>query len=215
MNEPDLRCYHHPERPATDQCDRYGDYLCTDCASEHDGQHVCRRCHRDLQHHILPVWACVLCIAAFLAGFAWLPLLSEWWARGPYPDLRWYVTAASSVVAICAAVGVCFESSTCKLALYAIILSAIGAAQLWIFECSVVMLSGIRLQIECRFYADGWKSSVAVLAVIALAVSLVLWEVVLYRGIRPLWAAACGMACCAIVGIYICLSPLWCQWGGR
>ncbi len=29
--EPDLRCYHHPEREAASQCDHCGDYLCAEC----------------------------------------------------------------------------------------------------------------------------------------------------------------------------------------
>ena len=42
--EPDLRCYHHPEREATNQCDRCGDYLCEVCVSIHDDRHLCRTC---------------------------------------------------------------------------------------------------------------------------------------------------------------------------
>ena len=49
MNEPDLRCYHHPEREATSQCDRCGDYLCSWCVQEHDELHVCARCFEDIR----------------------------------------------------------------------------------------------------------------------------------------------------------------------
>ena len=42
--QPDLRCYYHPEREATDQCDRCGDYLCAECAKGYFGQHVCPAC---------------------------------------------------------------------------------------------------------------------------------------------------------------------------
>ena len=48
MNEPDLRCYYHPEREATSQCDRCGDYLCSDCVNDHDELHVCARCFEDV-----------------------------------------------------------------------------------------------------------------------------------------------------------------------
>ena len=44
MNEPDLRCYHHPEREATGQCDRCGDYLCPECVWAFGEQHVCGAC---------------------------------------------------------------------------------------------------------------------------------------------------------------------------
>ena len=46
--QPDLRCYHHPEREATGQCDRCGDYLCGECIGEADGCVVCPGCLRDL-----------------------------------------------------------------------------------------------------------------------------------------------------------------------
>ncbi len=45
---PDLRCYHHPERGATSQCDRCGDYLCSECVNEHDELHICARCLEDV-----------------------------------------------------------------------------------------------------------------------------------------------------------------------
>ncbi len=50
MNEqadtrPDLRCYYHPEREATSQCDRCGDYLCDDCVRTLVGEHVCVTCY--------------------------------------------------------------------------------------------------------------------------------------------------------------------------
>ena len=48
MSEADLRCYHHPEREATSQCDRCGDYLCSDCVTEHDESYVCARCLKDI-----------------------------------------------------------------------------------------------------------------------------------------------------------------------
>ena len=50
MNEqaetrPDLRCYYHPEREATNQCDRCGDYLCDDCVRILIREHVCTTCY--------------------------------------------------------------------------------------------------------------------------------------------------------------------------
>ena len=45
MSEADLRCYHHPDREATSQCDRCGDYLCDDCVRTLIGEHVCTTCY--------------------------------------------------------------------------------------------------------------------------------------------------------------------------
>ena len=42
--EPDLRCYHHPEREAVNQCDCCGDYLCSECVQEFRGEYVCSKC---------------------------------------------------------------------------------------------------------------------------------------------------------------------------
>ena len=58
MNEqaktkPDLRCYHHPEREATSQCDRCGDYLCDDCVIPLVEEQFCPECYR----RYLPRWA--------------------------------------------------------------------------------------------------------------------------------------------------------------
>ena len=42
--KPDLRCYHHPEREAINQCDCCGDYICSECVKEFRAEYVCRRC---------------------------------------------------------------------------------------------------------------------------------------------------------------------------
>ena len=46
--QPDLRCYHHPEREATGQCDRCGDYLCAECQRELANKQLCDRCRTEL-----------------------------------------------------------------------------------------------------------------------------------------------------------------------
>lgn len=45
--QPDLRCYHHPDREATAQCDRCGDYLCDECEREWNDERLCRECLQD------------------------------------------------------------------------------------------------------------------------------------------------------------------------
>jgi len=42
--EADLRCHHHPDREATGQCDRCGDYLCADCQKQWKQQLLCPTC---------------------------------------------------------------------------------------------------------------------------------------------------------------------------
>ena len=44
---PELKCYHHPEADATSQCDRCGDYLCSECVGEHSGDYLCQSCFGD------------------------------------------------------------------------------------------------------------------------------------------------------------------------
>ena len=46
--KPDLRCYYHPDRTATSQCDRCGDYLCAECVKKLDGQFLCVICKKQL-----------------------------------------------------------------------------------------------------------------------------------------------------------------------
>ncbi len=43
---PDLRCYYHPNREATSQCDLCDDMLCRLCVREHEGQHICKTCKK-------------------------------------------------------------------------------------------------------------------------------------------------------------------------
>ena len=44
--KPDLRCYYHPDREATSQCDRCGDYLCAECMQELEAEYLCRTCYQ-------------------------------------------------------------------------------------------------------------------------------------------------------------------------
>ena len=47
--KPDLRCLHHPHRPATGQCDRCGDMLCGECIREYMLQSICPACEEQLR----------------------------------------------------------------------------------------------------------------------------------------------------------------------
>ena len=69
--QPDLRCYHHPERAATGQCDRCGDYLCTNCVCTWAEQQLCPSCLQQLDRPELGERGRKACIAN-LIGAAFL-----------------------------------------------------------------------------------------------------------------------------------------------
>jgi len=80
MPQPDLRCYYHPEREATSQCDRCGDYLCDRCVTYFRDQYLCARCVKDLTRAILGTTgraACVIVFASSVFGWA-VPLILSW-----------------------------------------------------------------------------------------------------------------------------------------
>ena len=70
---PDLRCYHHPEREATSQCDRCGDYLCGQCAGEHDEEYLCPRCLRHFKRAQLPVGSGKFAILNLIGAVLFFP----------------------------------------------------------------------------------------------------------------------------------------------
>ena len=66
--QPDLRCYYHPDREATSQCDRCGDYLCAQCVQEYDEQYLCAKCLRDVMRPKAPAAVKKACAAVFIGG---------------------------------------------------------------------------------------------------------------------------------------------------
>ena len=76
--KPDLRCYYHPEREATSQCDHCGDYLCAWCVHEHDELHVCARCLQDVTpRDEIGRSAKIACVLNALACTFWLVMILE------------------------------------------------------------------------------------------------------------------------------------------
>ena len=75
MLQPDLRCYHHPEREATSQCDRCGDYLCAQCVKEWAGQHLCGKCFKHSIRHMSPREGWKACVMNLVGVVAFAPLL--------------------------------------------------------------------------------------------------------------------------------------------
>jgi len=99
---PDLRCYHHPERQATSQCDRCGDYLCPECVHEHDELHVCARCFEDIRpRKEIGTSGKIACVMNALACFYWMlcvhvPHLSE----GHLPNIPMIVSVVAVLLAV-------------------------------------------------------------------------------------------------------------------
>ena len=78
MSEADLRCYHHPGREATSQCDRCGDYLCSECVHEHDELHVCTRCLDEIRPRgEIAMSGKAACVINALACYFWLLLVAD------------------------------------------------------------------------------------------------------------------------------------------
>ena len=76
-SQPDLRCYHHPDREATGQCDRCGDYLCEECLKEYMHTPLCQTCLTSIRQPwgsgrsrtVVWFWVLVwMCILLFVAG---------------------------------------------------------------------------------------------------------------------------------------------------
>ena len=66
--QPDLRCYHHPEREATGQCDRCGDYLCAKCIRGLGEDQLCETCRLQVHPRTLGNRLQLLSIFYFEAG---------------------------------------------------------------------------------------------------------------------------------------------------
>ena len=74
--EPDLKCYYHPDRDASAQCDRCQDFLCEECMRVSMGRHLCVKCWhqvdpqgRDKEHlRVLSVLHYVLAGLVALGG---------------------------------------------------------------------------------------------------------------------------------------------------
>ena len=50
--KPELFCYYHPECEASGQCDRCGDYLCSECIRDTAEMQLCSRCLQDMRPRV-------------------------------------------------------------------------------------------------------------------------------------------------------------------
>ena len=75
---PDLRCYHHPDREATGQCDRCGDYLCDECRTEWEGTPVCTKCRAELDPSArLGAVPLLVCAFSCATGLLWILIVAQ------------------------------------------------------------------------------------------------------------------------------------------
>jgi len=76
MSEVDLRCYYHPDREATSQCDRCGDYLCSECVRKFHELYLCARCLKDVRPRgNLGNSARIACVICLVACSLWMVAL--------------------------------------------------------------------------------------------------------------------------------------------
>ena len=179
---PDLRCYYHPDREATSQCDRCGDYLCAECVQRYAGLEVCGRCRLDLLPvKRLPRVVQAACGAGFIAGLFWLfPIL--FFLGLDIPD-EWDVV---TYVIISAGMSL-FAFVTCSAGA---VWGAIGSR--WL-HASVVLSAALSLVMLALVYGiidpdvpfadEGYFGLMLGLS----AVSLVLGGLYAWKKVRPRW----------------------------
>ena len=110
--KPDLRCYYHPEREATSQCDRCGDYLCDVCAYIHHDQHLCRTCwaevapsQRDAKHLkllslFLYIYDVLAAIWAIIQALKWVYQYDLFDSSRGFSRMAFTVIFGSSLVSV-------------------------------------------------------------------------------------------------------------------
>ena len=201
--EPDLRCYHHPEREATSQCDRCGDYLCGDCVHEHDQMHVCERCLEDIRpREEIGKSAKIACVLNALACSFWLADLFS-------TMLPLSVELIVSVRHILLVISVTTSVVAALLALSGVRSKASGEL---LFRLSVLMAAGSSaIFIAVELMAPDGILGPRVMLIIRGCLALVLTSIVLlgasvWKKARPLWALIVALFAPLMFGAYlICL----------
>ena len=173
--KPDLRCYHHPEREATSQCDRCGDYLCSECVNEHDELHVCARCLEDITpRDEIGMSAKIACAINALACSVWLILA----ARLPHVVRMETLLVTSAIMSLVAL-------------LLALIHMGERASGELLFRWSIVVSGGGSALVIASAYGVSSGAGEMLLAIVCFA--LVLASIVLVgasgqKGAKPGWA---------------------------
>jgi len=198
--KPDLRCYYHPGREATSQCDRCGDYLCEDCVHEHDELHVCARCLEDVTpREEIGKSAKIACVINALACSFWLVVLLENVLRrlGLPPSVMDTLAAISmtiSALAVLLAVSDMRGRAGGELFFrWSVVISAGGSA----------LLIAVVLALRPFFgFSVGILTFIGGCLVLQMA-SIVLLAASAFKGAKPAWAVAVALLAPLMFGAFL------------
>ena len=220
--ESELRCYHHPDREATSQCDRCGDYLCGECMKEHRKQYLCDRCLRDVTRPQVPTIGKRVCVAIpalfvlhilvfGLGGELLESRLNKWllfWMPIVAGLFLWTALRARRAARV--------ESGPVKLFLSA---TALAAFCYVIMFTNAFVMAGLEELRAGRWNAiriSDWSILVASLvAGVIMVLAVVNWFRAVRQGIRPLWTLIILLLMMLMglflsgVGVYVVLVEEW------
>ena len=178
----DLRCYYHPDREATGQCDRCGDYLCDECKREWTDRTLCVVCIENL-NQVEPEGV-VLVVLNLVGALSFWPLCS-----------RQIAMVCGLVVFLAALIGFWWWRPSGVLGLSAPRRS-VGALSVFGVLCVVFRMVHTGIAAWCAALDLGsWVIVMMArggLLIAPLAFSVVCWSEAAGQGVRPHWAL--GMA---------------------
>ena len=184
---PDLRCYYHPGREATGQCDRCGDYLCGECLREYCGDSLCGRCYRELTR---PEVALDVGKAATVSVAGALPVtvmgvFVSVLVDSPGPFM---LTLAISTVMLFASLALCagtWQESDVRAR--PLVAAVSRSSAVFLAECLLVLLAvAVRSAgpVGTVLGAALWTVQILIVAVVVPAACA--WPIAVKRGVRPL-----------------------------
>ena len=191
LAHPDLRCYHHPDLEATSQCDRCGDYLCGECAQQHEELALCPQCLAYLSRPVVPRRGKTACVVNLLAVAVYVPgsWLAEWvWAeRGGRPVdgiALWGLAMAVPFTWVAARTYRTQREATggARMLLRSVLLTAVVGQ--WVG----VVMAAAWLPGDYVPSDEWWVFFFGACFVLCL-VSLLLWMVAFRVGVAPAWTA--------------------------
>ena len=194
MSEADLRCYHHPEREATSQCDRCGDYLCNDCVNEHDELHLCDRCIEDIRpREEIGKSAKIACVInALVVSFFWLAMLLHAVLAPPLSVSLWRVFVVIPTV---------MSATAISLALIGIRGRASGELP---FRLSILISAGCSaLFVPVALFRAISSDTKIVICLELLLTSVMLLGSSVCKRTRPVWALILALLAPLVFGIWL------------
>ena len=205
--QPDLRCYYHPEREASSQCDRCGDYLCAECVKEWDGQWLCAGCLKEASSPSLRWRGKLACILNLAAAVAFFPL---WFIAGVSVYDRNLLAAVSYSLApmvVFAAAGVLSKRARLTAergadfllgSVWGTSLAGLAGSAIVLIGVLVAGLDSLDTTEEMKFLLP--MTLPMVLGGWLLMPAMVRWFRAVRMGVKPLWAVVVSFLS-TIVGI--------------